>query len=419
MDIYTHFCDRAIRLTSLLLASLAAGSSVFALDDPSLSGSSAFAGWDTFTDAGGGPNTPETSSLGFTDLPELRQVASTSGAFIASSGNIYSFSGPTSFRIEGTFGGLLDNLVLQFSTSGRQADYGSIRASYGPDFSFELEPTSQAISNSDTSQGFTEISYLAQWDFSMFGGVSTAFQISFDASGSSMSLTEARVDVSDTFNDVAPPAPIIQNEPAVLAYAGSDFSLTIASTGEPFIFFAETLPLWLSVNNATGEISGTIPPDTSGIFPIIVSVSNGQESGPFNIQLFVEIPTTYATWISEAGATGSDALTSADPDGDGLVNLEEYFYGTQPRVSDAEMAGRQLSIIQEVGSPDQLVLSFNWNLQAVDMIAELQSSDASFNWLTNQPEASLKFSVDGTATASLITEETDTGFLRLTLTRSL
>ena len=153
MDISSHFCNSAVRVTSLLLASLTAGSSLFGFDDTGLSGSSAFAGWDTFTDEAGGPNTPETSSLGFTDLPELRQVASTAGAFITSSGNIYSFSEPTSFRLEGAFGGLLDNLVWQFSTFGAQAGYGSIKASYGPGFSFELEPISQAISNSDTSLG--------------------------------------------------------------------------------------------------------------------------------------------------------------------------------------------------------------------------------------------------------------------------
>ena len=50
--------------------------------------------------------------------------------------------------------------------------------------------------------------------------------------------------------------------------------------------------------------------------------------------------TTYAGWIAGYSLTGSDALTTADPDADGMVNLMEYaLAGHNPTVPDVPLSG--------------------------------------------------------------------------------
>jgi len=397
----------------LLLSGLCAGA-VYGLEDPGLSGATAFAEWDAFSDASGGDNSPDAGlggSVGFAVSPVFRQTNPDSGAFITSSGNIYSFSGISRFAIDGRFAGELNNFVLQFTTFGAEIDYSSILFRYGPDFGSSLAPTTAAPTA--TAEG--EVSYLAQWDLSGLGGLNEPFRISFDASGTSVSLAAARIDISDTFNDVSPPPPILQNQPEYLAYAGEPVAIQLEATGDPFVYSATGLPSWLSLNNSTGLISGSVPEGTSGEFVFTVTAFNGQNSDPLQLSLTTVIPQSYSEWTAATALDPADSATSADPDGDRLTNIEEYFYGSDPLAADAPGAIQSLAYVREPGQPDRLVLSFHWNRRAVEVSAQLESAGIDFAWVSDAPGAELSFFTDGTAEASLITEDSDSGFLRLTL----
>ncbi|MEM7791743.1 MAG: putative Ig domain-containing protein [Verrucomicrobiota bacterium] len=390
------------------------------LEDPLLSGNTAEAHWDIFgpLPAGGlflpppANITPDLGWDGFTSAPILNEVGG-AGAIITSSQSIYSFQRATSFEIAGEFDGIMENLVLQFGTftRGTDIDYGSISFRYGANFNSILAPTSGFV----LDEGAQVTSYAAQWDFSSLNGITSPFLITFNAAGSSSSLTELRLDASDTFNNIAPVAPIIQNESSYLAYVGSSFELQIEATGEPTFYTQTGLPTGLVLNNNTGLITGIVPSGTASSIDIEVTASGALTSDPFIITLVVVTPTTYSDYMTSKNITGVDAAISADLDSDGMTNIEEYFHGTEPKIADAQSANRTISYEDLPAGPDTFNYSFNWNIQAIDVLAEAQFDDGSFTFTTNEIVGSITFFTDGTAQASFITEETSIGFLRLLL----
>jgi hypothetical protein len=398
---------------ALLLAGLPV-TQASGLGDPGLSGDVAFAEWSTFTDASGGDNTPDAGiggAAGFASDPVLRQTNPDSGAFVTSSGNLYSFSGISRFEIEGEFNGSLNNVAFQFKTFGAEIDYSSIFFNFGSGLGSSLAPTTAA----PTASAPGEVSYLAQWDLSGLGGLDGPFKIGFNAAGTSVSLAAARIDLSDTFNDVSPPSPILQNQTDYLAYAGESVAIQLEATGDPFVYSANGLPSWLSLNNSTGLISGIVPEGTNGSFNFSVSAFNGQTSSPLELSVTTVIPQSFDAWVSAAGLGPADNSPSADPDGDTLSNLEEYFRGTDPLIADAQGILQTLAYVQEAGQPDRLVLTFSWNLRAAEAVAQLETAGPELIWVSGAPGAELSFFTDGTAEASLITEDSDSGFLRLNL----
>lgn len=55
--------------------------------------------------------------------------------------------------------------------------------------------------------------------------------------------------------------------------------------------------------------------------------------------------TTYASWAASYSLTGADALPTADPDGDGLTNLLEYAFGSNPKAADVTAGARLCTVI--------------------------------------------------------------------------
>ena len=100
-----------------------------------------------------------------------------------------------------------------------------------------------------------------------------------------------------------PPAPVINSAPTAAATTGAPFTYTITATNSPTSFSATGLPLSLSLNTATGVISGLA--QASGTTPISIGATNAGGTGSATLTLVVTDPPPPA--ITSAG-TASAAL---------------------------------------------------------------------------------------------------------------
>ena len=164
------------------------------------------------------------------------------------------------------------------------------------------------------------------------------------ASGSAVATV---TDDEVTLDGVTPGA---GNTPANIAWINS---LASGTAGNPAAFSlaaGSTLPAGLTLDPLTGLISGNIDPAASGSFPIVIERNNGAEtvSQSFTLEVSAGATVSYASWVGGFSGLSSIAQT-ADPDGDGLANLVEYYLGLAPNARDADAivaakAGNTLSI---------------------------------------------------------------------------
>ncbi|MEO6002622.1 MAG: putative Ig domain-containing protein [Opitutus sp.] len=88
-------------------------------------------------------------------------------------------------------------------------------------------------------------------------------------------------------NDV-PATPVINSATAVSAASGSSFLYAISATGFPTSYSATGLPAGLTLNTATGVISGT--PTQTGSFNVVLTATNALGTGTTTLTLFVGAP---------------------------------------------------------------------------------------------------------------------------------
>lgn len=145
----------------------------------------------------------------------------------------------------------------------------------------------------------------------------------------------ATVTVTDNEPSLNGVTPAAANSAANAAWIAS---LEAGTAGGPALFrlgTGVTLPSGLTLNANTGLISGTINPTASGSFTVTIERYN--TSGEVVSQTFtlgVTAAVGYSGWV--AGYPGlSDPAANADPDGDGLANVIEYYLGLTPNSGDS------------------------------------------------------------------------------------
>ena len=183
---------------------------------PSWAGSAntQFAQWDSFTQASGGPNAPDSAGSSPFSLFNFAP-----GALITGSGNIYSQTSALYIMI---MGGSLGNaatptdIVMNVATAGSVMDTGSVKLSIfdNAGHSAVLSPTSAEL-RADAPvppQGSAQ-TWAFSWSIGNLGFAATGFRIEFLASAPSMSLDAVRLDMG--YSPVPAPGAI-----ALLAIAG-------------------------------------------------------------------------------------------------------------------------------------------------------------------------------------------------------
>ena len=140
-------------------------------------------------------------------------------------------------------------------------------------------------------------------------------------------------------------APVITSATAATATEGQPFTYQIAATNIPSTYNATGLPSGLSVNTATGLISGTAAatgtPAATATNAVTISAINLGGTGSATLSLLVQTP--YAAWQS-AMFTASDLTNpaisgaAAAPAGDNIPNLMKYALNLNPWTNGAASA---------------------------------------------------------------------------------
>ncbi|VUD61829.1 Adhesin BmaC autotransporter [Thalassocella blandensis] len=141
-------------------------------------------------------------------------------------------------------------------------------------------------------------------------GTASNIIVSVGDGTTSVSLTAFAITVVNT-ND----APTISGTPSLLAPVGGSYQFTPTATdvdvGDSLTFSATGLPTWLSVDPATGELSGTPVDGDIGSSTITLSVSDGTASASL---------TAFTLAV----------VSAVDTDGDGVPDYQEEIDGTDP-----------------------------------------------------------------------------------------
>ena len=161
-------------------------------------------------------------------------------------------------------------------------------------------------------------------------GTSSVAVTAANAGGTASAVVTVQIDTSPA---PAPAAPVITSAAAIsfgsnssnLFYSqSSGFGYTITAGGSPTIFGASNLPPGLSLNPATGVISGV--PQAAGTFLVPISAANAAGTG--NAILTIQIP--LAAPVPQGALTVSGAVNSSFSYTVGLVNssqsYESYYY---------------------------------------------------------------------------------------------
>ena len=148
-----------------------------------------------------------------------------------------------------------------------------------------------------------------------------------------------------------PSAPVINNASTANAVVGDAFNLQISATNSPNSYGATGLPANLSVNSATGLISGTAT--TAGSYNVTLSASNSGGTGTKALTLNVTTSGSLASFVwgpiagpQQAGTPFAATVRGVDAQGRTVTT----FSGNIGASGEASGAGGPIIVITECGA---------------------------------------------------------------------
>jgi len=191
-----------------------------------------------------------------------------------------------------TFGASSDGSTLTWTRSGNAPLFEAVQFEESTDGA-----TWTTVGDGTTTDGMTwQITGLASTGTSIYYARTTGVVPSsqFSSSGLVQSLFYV--------NNAA--TPTVSSAPIAAGTAGSPFSFTVTASQAPKTFSASGLPAGLSINAATGVISGT--PTSAGTYAVTVSAGNA--GGTTVSTLMITVGSSSGTRFSAAATSASNRL---------------------------------------------------------------------------------------------------------------
>ncbi len=145
---------------------------------------------------------------------------------------------------------------------------------------------------------------------------------------------------SNNFDTTLPAAPVITSPASAIAVVGKPFSYQIVTTNYAASFTATNLPANLTIDTATGLITGT--PAASATSSLSLSATNLGGTGNATLSLQVQADADADgmgdAWESANGLNPAVNDSALDRDGDGQSNLAEWLAGTLPNNPASRLA---------------------------------------------------------------------------------
>ena len=124
------------------------------------------------------------------------------------------------------------------------------------------------------------------------------------------------------------PPPVITSPGTATGTVGVAFSYQITATNNPTSYGASSLPPGLTVNTATGLISGT--PTTAGTYPVTITATNSRGTGTSTLVITINNPVPTVTSISPTCATAGGPQFTLTVNGTKFVSASTVNWNGTP-----------------------------------------------------------------------------------------
>ncbi len=174
-------------------------------------------------------------------------------------------------------------------------------------------------------------------------------------------------------------APTINSAVSVTALTASPFTYQITATNNPTTYNATGLPAGVTLDHATGVISGTL--GQSGVFTPTISATNA--SGTASASLTIDVQTSFLAyenfWFTNSELY-DDSISGplATPANDGITNLMKYALNLEPKVNGT--VGLPATSITATGGQSYLTLTYTKVIAATDITYTPQVSGDMQGW---------------------------------------